>query len=156
MKPTCQKYAGLDHLLYSGRGAGGSSHEGEATELHVACFMGLVSFLAGRLEVIRVATWHSQELFNGAARATIQSATVTSTPLTDAGLDGTDQVIQVRSCVVCWAVYIRFIFLNGSADIEVLCTTEGAFGIMYRTSHPFHERDRCGVFSSHHLIKPAD
>lgn len=58
--------------------------------------MGLVSFMAGRVEVIRVAPWHSQDLLNAAARATIQSATVTNTPLTDAGLDGTDQVIQVR------------------------------------------------------------
>ncbi|CAN0356601.1 unnamed protein product, partial [Scytosiphon promiscuus] len=45
---------GLDHLLYSGRGVGGESEE-EAAELHVACFMGLVSFLASRHEVLRVA-----------------------------------------------------------------------------------------------------
>ncbi|CAM9668187.1 unnamed protein product, partial [Laminaria digitata] len=57
--------------------------------------MGLVSFLAGRLQVLRVAPWHTQVLFNAAARANIQSATVTSTPLTDAGLNGTGEVIQV-------------------------------------------------------------
>ena len=67
----------------------------EAEELHVACFMGLVSFLAARLEVLRVAPWHTKVLLNAVARATIQSATSTSTPLTDAGLDGTGEVIQV-------------------------------------------------------------
>lgn len=84
---------GLDHLLYSGRGVGGRREE--ATELHVACFMGLVSFLASRPEVLRVAASHRKRLLNAAARANIQSATVTSTPLTDAGLDGTGEVIQV-------------------------------------------------------------
>lgn len=87
--------AGLDHLLHSGRGVGGSSEDGEAAELHVACFMSLVSFLAGRLETLRVAPRRSQRLHNSAARANIQSATVTETPLTDAGLDGTGQVVQV-------------------------------------------------------------
>ena len=58
--------------------------------------MGLVSFLAGRLEVLRVSSRHTHGLLNSAARANIQSATTTDTPLTDAGLDGTGQVIQVR------------------------------------------------------------
>lgn len=87
--------SGMDHLLFSGRGAGGSSEDGEAAELHVACFMGLMSFLASRPEVLRVATRHRQGLLNSAARANIQSATLTDTPFTDAGLDGTGQVIQV-------------------------------------------------------------
>ncbi|CAN0198488.1 unnamed protein product, partial [Ectocarpus sp. 6 AP-2014] len=87
--------SGLDHLLHSGRGAGGRSDGGEAAELHVACFMGLVSFLASKPEVLRVAPRQSQALLNAAARANIQSATVTDTPLTDAGLDGTGQVVQV-------------------------------------------------------------
>ena len=89
------EYTGLHHLLYSGRGAGGTSHDGEAEELHVACFMGLVSFLTSRLEVLRVAPRHRLDLLDAAARATIQTATTTDTPLTDAGLDGTGQVIQV-------------------------------------------------------------
>ncbi|CAN0460486.1 unnamed protein product, partial [Laminaria digitata] len=84
---------GLDHLLHNGRGVGGQQEEGE--ELHVACFMGLVSFLAGRLQVLRVAPWKTTNLLNAAARANIQSATVTSTPLTDAGLDGSGEIIQV-------------------------------------------------------------
>ncbi|CAM9691381.1 unnamed protein product [Scytosiphon promiscuus] len=87
--------SGLDHLLYSGRGAGGSSEGGEAAELHVACFMGLVSFFAGRPEVLRIAARYRQGLLNASARANIQTATLTDTPFTDAGLDGTGQVIQV-------------------------------------------------------------
>lgn len=67
----------------------------EAAEMHVACFMGLVSFLAGRIEVLRIAPWHMKVLLNAAARANIQSASVTQTPLTDAGLDGSGEVIQV-------------------------------------------------------------
>ncbi|CAM9868950.1 unnamed protein product, partial [Ascophyllum nodosum] len=85
--------SGVDHLLASGRGAGGQGEE--AVELHMACFMGLVSFLASRPEVLRVAPKHKRRLLNAAARANIQTATVTSTPLTDAGLDGTGEVIQV-------------------------------------------------------------
>lgn len=88
---------GLDHLLYDGRGVGGQREEAE--ELHVACFMGLVSFLAGRLEVLRIAPWHTKVLQNAAARANIQSATATSTPLTDSGLDGSGEIIQVGGCV---------------------------------------------------------
>lgn len=48
---------GLDHLLHDGRGVGGASSE-ESAELHMACFMGLVSFLASTNEVLRVDTWH--------------------------------------------------------------------------------------------------
>ncbi|CAN0100531.1 unnamed protein product, partial [Ascophyllum nodosum] len=85
--------SGVDHLLISGRGAGGQGEE--AVELHMACFMDLVSFLASRPEVLRVAPRHTMRLLNAVARANIQTATVTSTPLTDAGLDGTGEVIQV-------------------------------------------------------------
>lgn len=86
---------GLDHLLFSGRGAGGSTEE-ESTELHVACFMGLVSVLAGKPDVLRVSSRHAVRVLNEAARGIIQSATETDTPLTDAGLDGTGEIIQVR------------------------------------------------------------
>lgn len=67
----------------------------EAAELHVACFMGLISFLTSRPEVLRVSPKVEKRLLNAAARAIIQSATVTDSPLTDVGLDGTGQVIQV-------------------------------------------------------------
>lgn len=96
---TPRPYTGVDHLLYNGRGVGGQREE--AVELHVACFMGLISFLAGRLEVVRVAPWHTKALLNAAARANIQTATVTSTPLTDAGLNGTGEVIQASGFYRC-------------------------------------------------------
>lgn len=91
-------HAGLDHLLYGGRGAGGQREE--ADELHVACFMGLVSFLAGKNEVLRVSPWEKKFTLNSSARANIQSGTVTATPLTDAGLDGTGEIIQVGGWMV--------------------------------------------------------
>ena len=108
---------GLDHLLYtkkSGKknetmsGKDNTDQEGEKeegeeeeeeeeelTELRIACFMGLVSLLSGRPEVLRVAARHKVRLYNAAARSMIQSATVTSEPLTLAGLDGSGEVIQV-------------------------------------------------------------
>ncbi|CBN78745.1 peptidase S8 and S53 [Ectocarpus siliculosus] len=86
--------AGLDHLLYDGREVSGASEE-EAAELRMACYMGLVSFLASRHEVLKVAGWNRKVNLNAAARATIQSASVDSTPLTDAGLDGSGEVIQI-------------------------------------------------------------
>ena len=70
----------------------------EATELRVACFMGLVSFLSSKLEVLRVSPRHAAGLLNAAARTIIQSATLTAAPLTAAGLDGTGEIIQVRIC----------------------------------------------------------
>lgn len=106
-------FAGLDHLLYSGRGAGGVAEE--AAELHVACFMDLISFLASRPEVLRVSPRHSQRLFNAAARAIIQSATVTSSPLTDAGLDGTGEVIQVGKALAL-RLFLFCFLIGGSFD----------------------------------------
>ncbi|CAM9132446.1 unnamed protein product, partial [Laminaria digitata] len=85
--------SGLDHLLHQEGGEAGDREE--AIELRVACFMGLVSFLSSRMEVLRVAPWHSKRLYNAAARAMIQSATLKETPLSDAGLDGTGEIIQV-------------------------------------------------------------
>ncbi len=61
----------------------------------MACFMGLVSYLASRPLVFRVAPFHKAKLMNAVARAITQSATITDTPLTDAGLDGSGEVIQV-------------------------------------------------------------
>lgn len=87
-------YTGLDHLLYTGSEEEWNTEEAE--ELRVACFMSLVSFLSGRIEVLRVAPRTSTHLLNAVARALVQSATITATPLTAAGLDGTGEVIQVR------------------------------------------------------------
>ena len=87
--------AGLDHLLVDGRGAGGSLGA-ESKELHVACFMGLVSYLASRPQALRVAPYYRTKLLNAVAKAISQSATITETPFTDAGLYGSGEVIQVK------------------------------------------------------------
>lgn len=87
---------GLDHLLPPGRGAGGSKGA-ESEELKVACFMGLVSYLASVPEVLRVAPLHRTKILNAVAKAIGQSATITDTPLSDAGLDGTGEVIQAST-----------------------------------------------------------
>ncbi len=60
--------------------------------------MGLVSYLASRPQVFRVAPFHKTKLLNAVASAITQSATITDTPLADAGLDGSGEVIQV-TCV---------------------------------------------------------
>lgn len=106
---------GLDHLLYLGRGAGG--HNDEAIELHVACFMGLVYFLASRQEVLRIAPRRPTKMSDAAARAVIQTATRTQTPLTDAGLDGTGEVIQVWRVGVCSRSRAR------SRLVQMVCRT---------------------------------
>ncbi|CAM9519204.1 unnamed protein product, partial [Scytosiphon promiscuus] len=85
---------GIDHLLPGGRGAGGNEGE-EADELQVACFMGLLSFLAARPEVVRISAARQAKMLNAAAYRNLQSATMTETPVTDSGLDGTGEVIQV-------------------------------------------------------------
>lgn len=92
---------GLDHLLaYHGREV---TREVES-ELRTACFMGLVSFLADRPEVLRVSPLQMPDTFNAVARAVIQSADTERTPLSDAGLDGTGEVVQVRWCRRwCWS-----------------------------------------------------
>lgn len=61
--------------------------------------MGLVSFLASTQEVLRIAPKRPVQMLDAAARAVMQSATSTETPLTDAGLDGTGQIIQVCVCM---------------------------------------------------------
>lgn len=91
--PLC--HPGLDHLLVLGGGADGG--EDKATELDVACFMGVISFFASRQEVLRISPTHSKRLLDATARAIIQTATSTDTPLTAAGLDGTGEIIQVRA-----------------------------------------------------------
>lgn len=90
----CDTFSGVEHLLPSGRGVGGIGDE--AIELRMACFMSLVSLFASRPEVLYVSPKKEKHLLNAAARAIVQTATVTDTPLTDAGLDGTGEVIQVR------------------------------------------------------------
>lgn len=89
----------MDHLLHLGRGAGGTRGE-ESDELHMACFMGLVSFFAIMPEVQRISPLHTSELKNAVAGAIVQSGNIEDKPLTDAGLDGTGEVIQVRDASI--------------------------------------------------------
>ena len=58
--------------------------------------MALLMQLAVKPEVLRVSPTHKAKLLNSVASAVVQSATTTETPLLDAGLDGKDEVIQVR------------------------------------------------------------
>lgn len=88
-------YVGMEHLLYLGRGAGGI-RGAESDELQMACLMGLVSHLAAVPEVQRISPLHASELKNAVAGSIVQSGTVADRPLTEAGLDGTGEVIQVR------------------------------------------------------------
>eukprot|EP00903_Cladosiphon_okamuranus_P018381 g16907.t1 len=85
---------GMDHLLHLGRGAGGK-RGAESDELQMACLMGLVSLLAAVPEVQRISPLHASELKNAVAGAIIQSGTTAGKPLTEAGLDGTGEVIQI-------------------------------------------------------------
>lgn len=57
--------------------------------------MSLLSQLAVKSEVLRVSPLHSAELLNAVGNPVVQSATTTDTPLLDAGLDGTGEVLQV-------------------------------------------------------------
>lgn len=87
--------AGMDHLLHLGRGSGGSTGA-ESDELQMACLMGLVSYLSGLPEVQRVSPFHESRIMNAVAGAIVQSGNNVDRPLTEAGLDGTGEVIQVR------------------------------------------------------------
>ncbi|CAN0059252.1 unnamed protein product [Scytosiphon promiscuus] len=77
---------GLDHLL-PGREP--------PSEAKMACFMGLLSQLAAKPEVLRISPLHRTRPLNAVGNAVVQSATTMETPLLDAGLDGTGEVIQV-------------------------------------------------------------
>lgn len=66
-----------------------------ARELQMSCFMGLVSYLSSRPEVLRVSPLHRPETLNSVARAIVQSGTIDETPLSYKGLDGTGEVVQV-------------------------------------------------------------
>ncbi|CAN0313320.1 unnamed protein product, partial [Hapterophycus canaliculatus] len=60
----------------------------------MACFMGLLSQLAAKREVLRVSTLHGATTLNSVASAVLQSGTITETPLLDAGLDGTGEIVD--------------------------------------------------------------
>lgn len=80
-------------------GDGASKEHTESEELRLACFMGLVSVLASTPEVQRVSPFHVSGPLNAVGASVIQAATVNTTrsPLRDAGLDGTGEIIQASS-----------------------------------------------------------
>lgn len=80
----------MDHLLPT---------SSKVSDLRVSCFMGLVSHLAAKSEVLHVGPLHHVKPMNAVASAIVQSGTITETPLSEAGLDGSGEVIQVRTCV---------------------------------------------------------
>lgn len=90
LKHLLLMHTGVDHLLPKG--------DGTAPETQIACFMGLLSHLASKPEVLRIAPRYSTRLANAVASAIVQSATTTSTSMQDAGLDGNGEVIQVMTC----------------------------------------------------------
>lgn len=95
----------MDHLLPT------RSVEPDDEEKTMACLMGLLSQLAAKPEVMRVAALHKASLHNAVASAIAQIATTTETPLQDAGLDGTGEVIRVltvfRRSYVLWIRTVR-------------------------------------------------
>lgn len=83
--PTC--VVGLDHLLQ----VEGEDHP---SETKMACFMGLLSQLAAKPEVLRVSALHRAEYLGSVTNALIQSASTNETNLFTFGLDGAGEVIQ--------------------------------------------------------------
>jgi len=81
----------MDHLLP--KTAVAPEHE----ETKTACFMGLLSQLAAKPEVLLVTPLHKAELLNAVGSAIVQSATPSSTPFKGTGLNGSGEVIQVRN-----------------------------------------------------------
>lgn len=81
----------------NGEWVGGTEGE-ESEELKIACFMGLISYLASTPEVLRVSPLHEPKIHNAVAASIIQAATVdiSQKPLTDLGLNGAGEVIQVK------------------------------------------------------------
>lgn len=91
--PPRMVLAGVDHLLVGREGAGGQKGE-EPDELPIACLMSFFSCLADRPEVLHISPAYRMETLNAAAFPNVQSATLTATPLSDAGLNGEGEIIQ--------------------------------------------------------------
>lgn len=81
----------MDHLLP------GKAVAPEYEESKTACFMGLLSYLAVKPEVLRVNPLQKAELLNAVASAIVQSATPSATPFKGTGLNGLGEVIQVKN-----------------------------------------------------------
>ena len=82
--------SGIDHLLPG---------EEPPTEAKMACYMALLMQLTVKPEVLRVSPKYRAKLLNSMTNAVVQSATTAETPLTDAGLDGKGEVIQVSPLI---------------------------------------------------------
>lgn len=95
-------WKGLNHLLPGAK----SGLDDDSGEVKTACLMALLSQLAARPEVLRVAPLSKSRLLNDIASAIVQSATITETPLHDAGLDGTGEVIQAKCRPALWSCSI--------------------------------------------------
>ena len=80
-------------------------------ETKTACFMGLLSQLAAKPEVLRVTPLQKSELLNAVGSAVVQSATPSSTPFEGTGLNGSGEVIQVSKCN--YSGKTNFIFPTG-------------------------------------------
>lgn len=101
---TCFPFvAGMDHLLPTGNMDKSNTPKTPSSfsdnELQVACFMGLVSVLASTPEVLRVSPYHAKSGLNAVAASVTETASsdISQTPLRNAGLDGSGEVIQVFS-----------------------------------------------------------
>lgn len=81
-----------------------------------ACYMGFISHLASKPEVLRLTPLHRAKPLSAVAGAIVQGTTVTESPLTDAGLDGEGEVIQVRFLGRRYASSALSDVLEGSPD----------------------------------------
>lgn len=113
----------MQHLLPSAQSEepdGNGDSEDDAQELKMACFMGLISYLADRSEVLRVSPFHAPRPLNAVARAIVQSAGIELTPLSDAGLDGTGEVVQVTTVCLPRGLYsLPTMFVCGGCSIDL-------------------------------------
>lgn len=65
------------------------------------------------------------DTLNAAAFRNVQSATLTETPLSDAGVNGRGEIIQVRVCVMVEMIII-FLFSIIIVETNGLCLMSGA------------------------------
>lgn len=65
------------------------------SESRMACFMYFLLHQASKPEVLRVSPMPRSRPLNDVSNAIVQSANIVDTPLLDAGLDGSGEVIQV-------------------------------------------------------------
>ena len=84
----------MDQLMNQGRGAGGSVGR-QSDELKTSCRFGFHSYGEWVRNSQSAGPFHEARIMNAVAGAIVQSGNVVDRPLTEAGLDGTGEVIQV-------------------------------------------------------------